>query len=149
MTAEQLNIMNIELWQSIGAIADSEPLMERLTEYAKSLAKERIMEEKPIQTNLSSEPEYEHEPLTKLFQELKRLEAIDQEEEGKKRRRSLGLQRSGITVRVKNTCVLNDILTLGQLLKTGRKRFLQFRYIGRLSTDMISLAIKNLYGIEW
>ncbi len=29
MTAVQLNTMNTELWQSIGAIADSEPLMRR------------------------------------------------------------------------------------------------------------------------
>ena len=30
MTAVQLNAMNTELWQSIGAIADSEQLMKRL-----------------------------------------------------------------------------------------------------------------------
>ena len=41
MTAAQLNTMNTELWQSIGAIADSEPLMRRLTRYAKKLAKEK------------------------------------------------------------------------------------------------------------
>ena len=41
MTATQLNTMNTELWQSIGAIADSEPLMRRLTRYAKKLLKER------------------------------------------------------------------------------------------------------------
>ena len=29
MTAAQLNAMNTELWQSIGTIADSEPLMKR------------------------------------------------------------------------------------------------------------------------
>ena len=40
MTAVQLNAMNTELWQSIGAIADSESLMRRLTRYAKKL-KER------------------------------------------------------------------------------------------------------------
>ena len=40
MTAVQLNAMNTELWQSIGAIADSEPLMKRLTRYAKKLVKE-------------------------------------------------------------------------------------------------------------
>jgi hypothetical protein len=33
--------MNTELWQSIGAIADSEPLMKRLTRYAKKLVKEK------------------------------------------------------------------------------------------------------------
>ena len=41
MTAVQLNAMNTELWQSIGAIADSEALMKRLTRYAKKLVKER------------------------------------------------------------------------------------------------------------
>ena len=41
MTAVQLNTMNTELWQGIGAIADSEPLMKRLTRYAKKLVKER------------------------------------------------------------------------------------------------------------
>lgn len=41
MTAVQLNAMNTELWQSIGAIADSERLMKRLTRYAKKLVKER------------------------------------------------------------------------------------------------------------
>ena len=41
MTAAQLNAMNTELWQSIGAIADSEPLMKRLTRYAKKLLRER------------------------------------------------------------------------------------------------------------
>lgn len=41
MTAGQLKTMNTELWQSIGAIADSELLMRRLTRYAKKLAKEK------------------------------------------------------------------------------------------------------------
>ena len=33
--------MTTELWQSIVAIADSEPLMKRLTRYARKLLKER------------------------------------------------------------------------------------------------------------
>ena len=41
MNATQTNTMNTELWQSIGAIADNEPLMRRLTRYAKKLAKEK------------------------------------------------------------------------------------------------------------
>ena len=41
MTAIQLNSMNTELWQGIGAIADSEQLMKRLTRYVKKLVKER------------------------------------------------------------------------------------------------------------
>ena len=41
MTAIELNAMNTELWQSIGAIADSEPLMKRLTRFAKKLVKEK------------------------------------------------------------------------------------------------------------
>ena len=41
MTSVQLNAMHTELWQSIGAIADSETLMKRLTRYAKRLVKEK------------------------------------------------------------------------------------------------------------
>ena len=41
MTAIQLNAMNTELWQSIGAIADSESLMKRLTKYVRKLVKEK------------------------------------------------------------------------------------------------------------
>ena len=41
MTAVQLNAMNTELWQGIGAIADNEPLMKRLTRYVKKLVKEK------------------------------------------------------------------------------------------------------------
>ena len=41
MTATQQVAMNTELWQSIGAIADSDDLMRRLTRYAKRLAKEK------------------------------------------------------------------------------------------------------------
>ncbi|MBR0275461.1 MAG: hypothetical protein IJQ76_04565 [Prevotella sp.] len=33
--------MNTELWQGIGAIADSESLMRRLTKYVRKLVKER------------------------------------------------------------------------------------------------------------
>ncbi|MBR6196491.1 MAG: hypothetical protein IKQ72_02710 [Bacteroidaceae bacterium] len=40
MTAVQVNSMNVELWRSIAAIADSEPLMARLTKYARKLVKE-------------------------------------------------------------------------------------------------------------
>lgn len=41
MTSVQLKTMNTELWQSIGAIADNESLMRRLTRYAKRLVKEQ------------------------------------------------------------------------------------------------------------
>lgn len=41
MNAVQQNAMNTELWQSIGAIADNDALMRRLTRYAKRLAKEK------------------------------------------------------------------------------------------------------------
>ena len=41
MTTAQQVAMNTELWQSIGAIADNDALMLRLTRYAKKLAKEK------------------------------------------------------------------------------------------------------------
>ena len=39
--AGQLNTMNTQLLQGIGAIADSEPLMRRLDKYVNKLVKER------------------------------------------------------------------------------------------------------------
>ena len=36
-----MNTVNTELWQGIGAIADSEALMKRLTRYVKKLVKEK------------------------------------------------------------------------------------------------------------
>ena len=41
MTAVQQNAMNTELWQGIGAIADDESLMRRLSRYVKRLVKEK------------------------------------------------------------------------------------------------------------
>ena len=41
MTAVQQKAMNTELWQSIGAIADNDALMRRLTRYAKRLVREK------------------------------------------------------------------------------------------------------------
>ena len=41
MTAVQLDTMNTQLWQNIGAIADSKPLMKRLAKYVAKLAKEK------------------------------------------------------------------------------------------------------------
>lgn len=47
MTALQLHMMNTELWQNIGAIADSEDLMRRLTLYTRRLVKEKEKEKDP------------------------------------------------------------------------------------------------------
>ena len=41
MTAAQYDMMSMELWQDIGAIADNENLMRRLARYAKKLVKEQ------------------------------------------------------------------------------------------------------------
>lgn len=41
MTAVQVDAMNTQLWQNIGAIADSKPLMRRLSKYVAKLAKEK------------------------------------------------------------------------------------------------------------
>ncbi len=41
MTSIQLNAQNVQLWQNIGLIADSERLMSRLAKYVSKLAKEK------------------------------------------------------------------------------------------------------------
>lgn len=54
MTAVQVNAQNIKLLQGIGAIADSEPLMNRLAKYV-----ERLVREKNRATALSKEQFYD------------------------------------------------------------------------------------------
>ena len=41
MTAIQMNAQYVQLWQNIGAIADSESLMKRLARYVAKLVKEK------------------------------------------------------------------------------------------------------------
>ncbi len=41
MTTVQLDAMNTQLWQNIGAIADSKPLMKQLAAYVAKLAREK------------------------------------------------------------------------------------------------------------
>ena len=54
MTAVQVNAQNIKLLQGIGAIADSEPLMNRLSKYV-----ERLVREKNRATALTKEQFYD------------------------------------------------------------------------------------------
>ena len=54
MTAVQVNAQNIKLLQGIGAIADSEPLMNRLAKYV-----ERLVREKNRATALTKEQFYD------------------------------------------------------------------------------------------
>ena len=80
MTAVQLNAMNTELWQSIGAIADSEPLMRRLTRYAKKLLKERqadptLMTKEEFLANLDKAEEQYRQGKCKTFNNTEDMNA--------------------------------------------------------------------------
>ena len=70
MTAIQLNSMNTELWQGIGAIADSEPLMRRLTKFVRKLVKEREAD-----PTLMTKEEY-YAMLDKAEQQIARSEGM-------------------------------------------------------------------------
>lgn len=80
MTSAQLNTMNTELWQSIGAIADSEPLMRRLTRYAKKLLKEReadstLMTKEEFFRSLDEGEEQYRQGKCKTFDNLEEMNA--------------------------------------------------------------------------
>ena len=55
MTAVQLNAMNTQLWQNIGAIADDESLMKRLSRYVARLVK--ALEDQALQPRLTLPPQ--------------------------------------------------------------------------------------------
>lgn len=79
MTAVQLNAMNIELWQSIAAIADDETLMRRLTRYAKKLVAKKadptLMTKEEFFASLDEAEEQYRQGKCKTFDNLESMNA--------------------------------------------------------------------------
>lgn len=72
MTAVQLNAMNTQLWQNIGAIADDESLMKRLSRYVARLVKAKddptLMTKEEFYAKIEKgEEDYKQGRCTRLF----------------------------------------------------------------------------------
>ena len=92
--------------------------------------------------------EYDNESLTALHSEIDKLDELEKEEKKKKYPNWGVYQKNGYARRFMNVCRYYNIETIGQLLKTGRSDFERLRNMGRECADRVSMALKNLYGIE-
>ena len=83
-----------------------------------------------------------------VYPEMDRLEALEVEKQKKEWPNRRYVQKNGNATRFMNSARYHDIETVGDLLKKGRNEVERFKYIGRKCADEVSLALKNLYGIE-
>ena len=94
-----------------------------------------------------SPADYEKLPVDALADEIDRLDGIA----AKKTSEIYGYRRgkSGSSARFMNVCRKNQIETIGQLIKMGRKEFDRLRNMGRSCSDKVAEALNNMYGIKW
>ena len=90
--------------------------------------------------------------IRELINEVDRLDGANIEEI-KQMRNGSGYpyrspQKSGYAVRLTSICRHYNITTIGELLAVGKYEFRKFRSVGVLCVDLVTRALKNLYGIE-
>ena len=108
-----------------------------------------IMEEEVKYTqkpslNVQIEYDFRNETLTKLIEEIDRLD------EERKQNAKYKSAKSGFAHTVRYFFLSNEIKTLGELLSLGRKHVARCRNIGKMTMWAIDKALENLYGItEW
>lgn len=56
---------------------------------------------------------------------------------------------SGFVKRITKVFKENNINTVGDLLKVGQYNFMNFKFVGRGMVNQISIALDELYGIDW
>lgn len=56
---------------------------------------------------------------------------------------------SGYVKRITKVFKENNINTVGDLLKIGRYNFMNFKFIGKGMVSQISIALNELYDIDW
>jgi len=89
-------------------------------------------------------PDQKDETLTKLIEEIDRLD------EERKQNIEYKSAKSGFAHTVRYFFLSNEINTLGELLSLGRKHVARCRNIGKMTMWAIDKALENLYGItEW
>ena len=101
-----------------------------------------IHEPRPL--NVQIEDDFRNETLTKLIEEIDRLD------EERKQNTKYKSAKSGFAHTVRYFFLSNEINTLGELLSLGRKHVARCRNIGKMTMWAIDKALENLYGItEW
>ena len=82
-----------------------------------------------------------------VYQEMDRREKAEVERQKIEHPGRYQYQKSGNAKRFLNACELNNIFTVGDLLKVGRVNFGKYANIGPLCLIDIDIALVNLYAI--
>lgn len=90
--------------------------------------------------------DYEQKPIREVYLEIQRIEEAEKEEKIQKGWRRV--QKKGHANRFLNVARMHDIETVGQLVEYGKAEFMLLPNIGRQCADYVSMALKNLYGID-
>lgn len=100
---------------------------------------EKIIPEQPVN-------DYEQKPIREVYLEIQRMEEAEKEE--KIQKGWSRVSKKGHARRFLNAAQMADIETVGQLLNFGKDDFLLLQNMGRQCVYYVSMALKNLYGIE-
>lgn len=90
--------------------------------------------------------DYEQKPIREVYLEIQRIEEAEKEE--KIQKGWMRVQKKGYANRFLNVVRMHDIETVGQLVEYGKAEFMLLPNIGRQCADYVSMALKNLYGID-
>jgi DNA-directed RNA polymerase alpha subunit len=81
---------------------------------------------------------------------LREVERVDEQNVDNQRKSGWHVQKSGFEVRLSNILRSQDVNTVGDLLRYGRRDFQKARGIGTHTVECVDQALQNLYGItEW
>ena len=135
------SMTNKEIKFELGKIALTRCGCEHLTESLKNIY-EWIIEE-PTEEVIPEKPRNDYE-LKSVYEVYYEIQLIEQAEKAKWNK----AQAKGHAARFMNVVRMHEIATVGQLIEYGKADFIRLRNMGRACADYVSMALKNLYGID-
>lgn len=131
---------NKEIKFELGKIALTRCGCEHLTESLKNIY-EWIIEEPEEVIPEKPRNDYELKSVYEVYYEIQRIEQAEKAKWNK-------AQAKGHAARFMNVVRMHEIATVGQLIEYGKADFIRLRNMGRACADYVSMALKNLYGID-
>lgn len=113
--------------------------LEELYEWIIEEPEKEVIPEQPVN-------DYEQKPIREVYLEIQRIE--EAEVSAKIQQGWSRVSKKGHARRFLNRAQMADIETVGQLLNFGKGDFLRLQNMGRQCAEYVSMALKNLYGIE-
>ena len=135
---------NKEIKFELGKIALEKCQFSEVDDFTASLAAvyKWIIEE-PTEEVIPEKPrnDYELKSVYEVYYEIQRIEQAEKAKWNK-------AQAKGHAARFMNVVRMHEIATVGQLIEYGKADFIRLRNMGRACADYVSMALKNLYGID-